>query len=311
MPINAWFLVGPTAVGKTAVIQHLAEQMGATVISADSMLVYRDMDIGTAKPSPTERGSVPYWGLDCVAPDTAFSVGDYLCTMQEHLARTQSPPERILVTGGTGLYVDCLIRGLTSRPAADPALRAELEQLFQQEGVAGLQHRLSAEAPGRLEELADPRNPRRLIRAIELARQGVTAQAMLARTRERPALVGLDMPTDELQIRITRRVHQMYDQGLLQEAAELRARYPVLSKTARQAIGYAEAWAHIDGICTRTQAQQATILRTRQLAKRQRTWFRHQAEMTWVEARAETSVADMAQAVQAQWERHGPTPLFL
>ena len=119
------------------------------------------------------------------------------------------------------------------------------------------------------------------------------------------------MPTDDLVARLTRRVHQMYDHGLLREAAEVRARHPELSDTAGQAIGYAEAWAHIDGVMSLAQAQQATIQRTRQLAKRQRTWFRHQAEMTWVTTTVDTSVADMAQAVQAQWERHGPTPLQL
>lgn len=309
--MNAWFLVGPTAVGKTAVAHYLAKRLGATVISADSMLVYRGMDIGTAKPSPAERREVSYWGLDCVEPDRAFSVGDYLRAIQEALAQAHPAPRQLIVTGGTGLYVDCLIRGLTSRPAIDQSLRAELEELHRQEGLAGLQNRLRCVAPGRLEELADPKNPRRVIRAIELAAEGITSQAMLARTTQRPALVGLNMPGPDLQERITRRVHHMYEHGMLEEAAGLRKRFPVLSETARQAIGYAEAWSHLDGACTRAEAQQATIQRTRQLAKRQLTWFRHQADLTWVEITAATSVTDMAVSVQAQWERHGPTPLQL
>lgn len=308
MPLNAWFLVGPTAVGKTAVAHRLAERLEATLISADSMLVYKEMDIGTAKPSPAERGSLVYWGLDLTTPDHSFSVGDYLRAVHGQCATST---DRVIVVGGTGLYVDALVRGITSQPAVDSAERARLEALFESGGVAALQHDLEQKAPGRLAELADPKNPRRLIRAIELAGQGIVSASMMKRDQVRPRYTGLRMEPGDLAIRIEERVRTMYRQGLLEEASALRRRYPHISETAKQAIGYAEAWAALDGKMTTDEAMSVTALRTRQLAKRQLTWFRHQAEMTWVDAKPGASITDTVASVQAQWELHGTTPLHV
>lgn len=304
--LNAFFLVGPTAVGKTAVAHELARRTQATLLSADSMLVYRGMDIGTAKATRAECEGLTYWGLDLVTPDQPFSVGDYLRAVQQQRG---SSAGRVIVVGGTGLYVDALVRGLRSQPAADPVERARLEELHIVGGLAALQKELEQRAPGRLAELADPRNPRRVIRAIELAGQGILSRAMLERETPRPRLIGLNMEATALSNRIEERVRKMYAQGLLEEAASLRAAYPEISETARQAIGYAEAWAVLDGTMTRADAVSLTAQRTRQLAKRQQTWFRHQAEMTWVEANPGASVADTASLVEAQWEAHGTTPL--
>jgi tRNA dimethylallyltransferase len=311
MGLHAWFLVGPTAVGKSAVAHVLAERLQATIISADSMLVYRGMDVGTAKPTAMERGSVPYWGIDCVTPDQPFSVGDYLRTLHRQCDQLPAPPDRVMVVGGTGLYVDCLLRGLTSRPAPDLAERARLDALQAHGGLAALHHELEQRAPGRLSELADPHNPRRVIRAIELAGQGVLSKAMLERGPARPRLMGLSMASAELGRCIEERVCGMYKQGLLAEAEALRAQFDQLSETARQAIGYAEAWAVLDGRMTQAEAIIITARRTRQLAKRQMTWFRHQAEMHWVEINAATSVTDRARLIQAQWELHGTNALQL
>ena len=310
MALHAWFLVGPTAVGKSAVAQWLAEKRKATLVSADSMLVYRGMDIGTAKPSPAERGEVPYWGLDCVEPDQSFSVGDYLRSLAG-LAQAESSGRPLIVVGGTGLYIDCLLRGLTSRPPPDLLERARLESLHRQGGVPALQAEVERLAPGRLAELADPRNPRRLIRAIELAHQGVLSKTMLQRGPPKPRLTGLRMDPAQLAGRIARRVQTMYHQGLLEEARALRGRYPALSETARQAIGYAEAWQVLDGTLAPSAAQEITARRTRQLAKRQLTWFRHQADMAWIEAEPGATVARIAASVEAQWELDGPTTLHL
>ncbi len=311
MSLRACFIVGPTATGKTAVAQYLAEQGSGTILSADSMLVYRGLDIGTAKPTPAERGSVPYWGIDCVDPDQEFSAGDYLRVIAAAARATCPEPARVIVVGGTGLYVDVLLRGLTSRPALDQALRTRLEELHQAGGVPALQAELDRVAPGRRQELSDDRNPRRLIRAIELAGQGIRSASDLPTKAPKPCLVGLQRNPGELQERIRQRVHHMYQSGLLAEAEALRRQYPLISKTARQAIGYAEAWACLDGKISQSQAEAATVLRTRQLAKRQMTWFRHQATMAWVEADPARSTASIAQAVEAAWKRHGPTTLFI
>ena len=311
MPLSAWFLVGPTAVGKTAVAQRLAERRQATILSADSMMVYRGMDIGTAKPTVAERGEVPYWGLDCVTPDQPFSAGDYLRVLRDEVASTKVPPASCIVAGGTGLYVSCLLHGLREGPATDPVLRQTLETLHREGGVPALQHELERRAPGRLGELADPKNPRRLIRAIELAHQGVIPKSWSDTAPDGPPVVGLRCSPDVLAANIERRVHIMYENGLLEEAATVRQSYPRLSDTAGQAIGYAEAWAHLDGRCTRGQAVADTVRRTRQLAKRQGTWFRHQARVNWVDIQPGQSVDDIADAVEAQWRLDGPSPLQL
>ena len=312
IPRQAFFLVGPTAVGKTAVAHELARRMDAVLLSADSMLVYRGMDVGTAKPSLAERAEFDYRGLDLVDPDKPFSVGDYLAAVRAELAARPVASRPILVVGGTGLYVDCLCRGLSSRPAANPALRGELEALFRTGGVEGLQAELDRRAPGRRAELADARNPRRLIRAIELAAAGIHSAAALQRLAgDRPRLVGLRMDPDLLKRRIEMRVLAMYAGGLLEEADGLRARFPQLAPTAMQAIGYAEAWRVLEGASTTAAAIEATAVRTRQLAKRQLTWFRHQADVHWVDVAPETSVAGIASAVQAHWKNDGPTSLQL
>lgn len=311
MPLSAWFLVGPTAVGKTAVAQRLAERKQVTILSADSMMVYRGMDIGTAKPTVAERGTVPYWGLDCVTPDQPFSAGDYLRVLRNEVASANVPPVACIVAGGTGLYISCLRHGLREGPATDPVLRQTLETLHREGGVPALQRELEHRAPGRLGELADPKNPRRLIRAIELAQQGVPPRTWPETAPSGPPLTGLRCSPDALAANIVQRVHGMYESGLLEEAAALRQNYPKLSDTAGQAIGYTEAWAHLDGHCTRSQAMADTIRRTRQLAKRQGTWFRHQAQVNWVDIQPGQSVDDIADAVEAQWKRYGPSPLQL
>lgn len=309
-PTSAWFLVGPTAAGKTAVAQRLAERRGALILSADSMLVYRGMDIGTAKPSPAERGQVPYLGLDCVTPDQSFSVGDYLQVIREGLARLGVAHRPCIVVGGTGLYISCLRHGLRPGAGPDPELRRRLESVHEAGGVVGLQAELDRVAPGRLASLSDPRNPRRLIRAIEKAMGGET-EAAWSESLEMPPLAGLRWPGDSLARRIHERVEAMYRNGLLEEARVLRAAYPGLSRTAAQAIGYAEAWAYLDGRITGEEARARTEVRTRQLAKRQATWFRHQARVHWVEVTPGQSVDDMADAVEAQWNLYGPAPLQL
>ena len=311
MPVHAWFLAGPTAVGKTAVAHLLAARLRATLLSADSMQVYRGMDIGTAKPTPAERAGLTYWGLDLVDPDQPFSTGEYLRALGEQRARDPAAAARVVVVGGTGLYLRALALGLDGRPAPDPAERARLEQLLQTGGRAALQAELERRAPGRLATLADPQNPRRLIRAIELAGLEGTGSSMAPRPTAPLRLCGLAMDPPALTARIETRVAAMYENGLLEEAASLLRRYPEISPTARQAIGYAEAWAVGAGTMTPAEARAATARRTRQLAKRQLTWLRHQAATTWIEVRAGDSVADIADRVQTQWESDGPIPLHI
>lgn len=306
---RACFLVGPTAVGKTAVAHRIAGEDHAGILSADSMLVYRGMDIGTAKPDADERARVIYWGIDCADPSETFSVGSYL---QRARAAVRDAAERripLFVVGGTGLYVKCLLEGLDEAPGAQPELRARYERVLAERGVAGLQDELRKLDAGRLERLADPKNPRRLLRALELAALGHPRKELPARVK--PRLTGLRMEGGALHERICMRVRHMYESGLLDEARRLRERVQALSATAAQAIGYAEAFAALDGRMTREAAMTATILRTRQLAKRQMTWFNRQATMTWIDITPDMTVADIAATVRNRWKLDGPTPLAI
>jgi tRNA dimethylallyltransferase len=310
MPASAAFvLVGPTAVGKSAVAHHLAREDGYDILSADSMAIYRGLDIGTAKPGVHERAEVKYAGLDLAEPGETFSVGAYVTHARVAADASAQRGRPLLVVGGTGLYIKCLTVGLREAPAADPELRTRLEHLLAREGVAGLQAELNRLAPEHLRALADPRNPRRLIRALELAALGQRLPE--AKEAVKPRLLGLRAEPAELERRVAARVAEMYERGLLDEVRALRERGVRLSATAEQAIGYAEAFGVLDGLLTEEQARLRTQLRTRQLAKRQMTWFRHQATMTWLDVSSGRTVPDLASSVRSHWRLHGPTPLAI
>ncbi len=298
-------LVGPTASGKSAVAQLIAEQSGAAVLSADSMLVYRGMDIGTAKPGRQERARVDYLGIDLADPSEPFSVWAYREAVAAQLAGL--PPEQdVLVAGGSGLYVKALTMGLAAA-GPEPASRARWEALFSDQGVEGLQQALQQRDAAALAGLSDPLNPRRLIRALERHAAGgeTTKDSSWCGAAAGPVLAGLWMDPALLNKRIEQRVETMYAAGLLDEVTGLLADPRGLSATARQAIGYAEAIAVIEGRSSREEAMVVTAARTRRLAKRQRTWFRHQAQVEWIEVRPGEPLISVADRVRAVWRQHG------
>ena len=317
---QAWILAGATSTGKTAVAQLLAEQLGCAILSADAMLVYRGMDIGTAKPSVAERGSVPYFGIDLVSPAESFSTGLWLADAARAL---RSPPPAfrpptsdlrpptsgshpLIVAGGTGLYIKALTDGLDGAPA-DPDARARWQAAFEREGLAALQQAITERAPGALESLADPSNPRRLIRALEHLEAHGDLPSQWKKEAASAPIVVLHLPREQLHRRIARRVETMFRQGLVDEVRALRQTCPVWSPTAAQAIGYAEACALLDGTLTAPEANERIIVRTRQLAKRQETWFRHQAHAVWLEIDADDPPAQIARRVLETWRQYGPT----
>ena len=253
----------------------------------------------------------------------------------------------LIAVGGTGLYVRALVHGLDAT-AADPEQRRRWQARLEREGLASLRRELAARAPQVAAALADPENPRRVIRALEhLDAHGALPGSW--RAASRPQLVGLRLPRPVLHARIAARVERMFAAGFLDEVAVLRARFPawreafvapdgrgsrgagfendeiglesgcvsyhtsrgVRMATARQAIGYAEVCDLLDNRITRGQAIEQIVVRTRQLAKRQETWFRHQAEVTWVDISADEPVAAIAARVLAAWSEHGPTPIRL
>lgn len=307
-PVAAWCLVGPTAVGKSRVAQHIAERRGWRLLSADSMLVYRGLDVGTAKPSVAERLRVPYFGVDLAEPTASFSVAAWLEAVTAAFVTPPCAP--VLVVGGTGLYLRCLVEGLRVEPVADGEVRARWQGVFAAGGVAALQAALRERAPAVYAALADPRNGRRLLRALERVEAGETTPRAdwVARPAHVP-FVGLRQSPAAQQSAIESRVRAMYAGGLVEEVRRLMADGCPLSPTARHAIGYAEAAAWLAGRCSREAAMERTVIRTRQYAKRQVTWFERQANVSWIDVVPDAPVEAVADAVLSRWETLGPTAL--
>lgn len=303
----AWILVGPTATGKTAVSSALARRLGADVLSADSMLVYRGMDIGTAKPTATECTGLEMYGVDIVGPDETFNVGIWLEAARSGFESAIRKRRDIVVAGGTGFYVNALLRGLDAPPAADPALRDEMAVLFASGGIDALRDYAEMLSPGSVATLSDASNPRRLMRLIEKLTADPASVPPAGGVVCRGSVVaGLHVEPAVLERRIAARVAKMFEVGLLDEVAGLRAKYPGFSDTAGKGIGYAEAIAVLDGELSQAEAVDRMVVRTRQLAKRQRTWFRHQLNVEWVLGPVdESDVARAADDVMEVWKRNG------
>lgn len=306
---SAFFLVGPTAVGKTEVGQWLAETDGFDILSADSMLAYRGMDVGTAKPSPAMRERVRYWGIDRVEPGETFSVGAFRALAESALDAVRDKGGRMIVVGGTGLYVKSLTDGLAPAPAGGSAARAYWQQVYVDGGLKRLAEELVRKSKDLYDSVRDKRNPRRLIRALELAEAGVLSRERRWDAKTSPPVVGLQLDPVRLKQRIEERVRRMFESGLIEEAERLLRAGTGPDTTAFQAIGYWEALSVLNGRSSREDAIARTATRTRHLAKRQLTWFRHQANVNWVEIRGDETVAEIGGRVLDLWRRLGPTPI--
>ena len=282
-------VAGPTATGKTELGIRLGEWLmaqgrPATVISADSRQVYRGLDIGTAKVTDADRRRVPHSGLDLVDPDERFAVSDFTAHAEGVLTDLATRDGVALLVGGTGLYLRAVARGLDLESLPDdPAVRARLEAEFEAEGLEPLATRLQATAPA-LAAQTHLANPRRVIRALEIAElRGDGPRPAPRGYGGRSLWLGLDVPADEHRRRITRRARGQFDAGLIEEAVALRERYDP-SLPAFSAIGYQEAWAVVDGAITREAAIEQDARRNVAFAKRQRTWFRAEPDVTWLDA---------------------------
>ena len=315
---KALFLVGCTASGKTAVANAIARETGALVLSADSMLVYRGMDVGTAKPTAAELSGVELRGVDLADPDEPFSAGRWLEAARTAFAEAAAAGRSVIVAGGTGLYISALLRGLDTREA-DPVRRAELEAELKRDGVDAMLARIEAIAPGTAATV-DAKNPRRVLRLAEIVldrshAEGAEDESHAEGVEDEShaegveGLVGLEFPTERLNERIERRARAMFEGGLLDEVRRLCERFPGFERsTAGAGIGYAEALAALRGEISVEEAIERTAARTRRLAKKQRTWWRHQARVDWVRGPAdEADVARAARDVREAWRKHGET----
>jgi tRNA dimethylallyltransferase len=255
-----------------------------TVISADSRQVFRGLDIGTAKVSAADRARVPHEGLDLVDPDERFALSDYVAHATGVLRRLAERDGVALLIGGTGLYLRAVARGLDLDALPDdPEVRARLEAEFAAEGLEPLATRLQATAPTLAAEV-HLANPRRVIRALEIAELRGDGPRPQPRGYDGPVTwIGLDVAEEEHRRRVAERAQAQFDAGLVEEAVALRERFdPTLP--AFSAIGYREAWAVVDGDLRREEAIEQDARRNTLFAKRQRTWFRAEPGVVWLDA---------------------------
>lgn len=277
-------ITGPTASGKTALSLALAKRLGCEIISLDSMQIYKEMDIGTAKATAEERALVPHHLIDFLSPLDSYSAEDYRADAMRVLRDIESRGKMPLFVGGTGLYMDTVIRGseLESPPSSDELKRRLLESAVTDDDREALWQRLLAVDPESARK-THKNNVRRVVRALEIYElTGKTKTYFDELTRKASPDVKVGMITldfhnrDNLYSRVDRRVDQMIDEGLLDEIISLRSRGLLREDTtAAQAIGYKELIAYLDGKCTLDEAVDTLKLSTRRYAKRQLTWFRH------------------------------------
>lgn len=287
IPVAA--VVGPTATGKTRLAVELALRFGGEVISADSMQIYRDLDVGTAKPTAAEMRGVPHHLIDFLDPSQPFSVADYVRLASENITEIRKRGKLPIVAGGTGLYVRSLLGGLNFSPQGrDEALREKLREKAEREGPQALLEELRTFDPESAERI-HPNNVGRVIRAIEVYRvTGVMMTEQMRRSRATPppydtAFIGLTYrDRAKLYRAIDRRVDDMMSAGLLREAQMVFSME--LPCTAAQAIGYKEFFPYFRGECALEDSVAEVKRESRRYAKRQLTWFRRDASVEWLYA---------------------------
>ena len=301
------FIAGPTAVGKSEIALLLAEQIGGEIITADSMQVYRGLDIGTAKPSAAERARVPHHLIDICDLTENFDAAQFIRLAQKAVEEIQSRGHVPIFCGGTGLYFKAYLSGLGEAPGTNSELRAELESA----SFESLLHELRERDPEAYEKI-DKQNPRRVIRAVEVIRlTGKPFSAQRAEWKSDSTIHGSRFTTRlycftrqpaDLHARINARVDAMFARGLVDETRALLQRGLTDNQTAMQAIGYRQVVEHLRGERALPETIELVKIRTRQFAKRQLTWFRRQLDPEWMELKPEESLdsiaANLLQAVR-------------
>ncbi|GAA1428850.1 tRNA (adenosine(37)-N6)-dimethylallyltransferase MiaA [Streptomyces thermospinosisporus] len=280
-------VVGPTAAGKSDLGVFLAQQLGGEVVNADSMQLYRGMDIGTAKLTPEERGGVPHHLLDVWDVTVTASVAEYQRMARERIDALLAAGRWPILVGGSGLYVRGAVDNLEF-PGTDPEVRARLEEELTLRGSGALHARLAAADPQAARAIL-PSNGRRIVRALEVIE--ITGQPFTANLPSHDSVydtvqIGVDVSRAELDERIARRVDRMWEAGLVDEVRELEAQGLRQGRTASRALGYQQVLSALAGECTLEEARAETIRATKRFARRQDSWFRRDPRVHWLSGAA-------------------------
>lgn len=301
----AILLMGPTAAGKTDLAIELREALNGEIVSVDSAMIYRGMDIGSAKPSADELRRAPHRLIDIRDPVEAYSAAEFredaLREMQDIVAKGKVP----LLVGGTMMYFKRLMDGVANLPSADPAVRQKLEQVAREQGLEALHRRLGEVDPESASRI-HPNDPQRLMRALEV--HEISGQSLTELwNRQQPQnfpfrtlSIGL-APADRavLHERIARRFSLMLEAGFLDEVATLRARGDLsLELPSMKCVGYRQAWHYLNGDYDLAEMRYRGVVATRQLAKRQLTWLRSWPELHWVDPLAGKAAAELLKLVR-------------
>lgn len=293
-----FFLMGPTASGKTEVGVEVARCINAEIVSMDSMAVYRGMDIGTAKPSENLRSLVPHHLIDIIEPTDYFSVADYLRLAERKIEQISARGKQVLFVGGTALYLKALVEGIFDGPGANPELRERLRAEAESRGREALYERLQSVDPESARRI-HPNDLRRIIRALEVYESTGSPlssfQIQFGRPNERYAcrVCALNPPRQRLKERIKRRVERMFEEGLVEEVSRIKEDTG-FGQQASQALGYKEVLEYLDGQRSLEETIQLVKRRTWRFARQQMTWLRRFKSLRWVEVKEGEEVGQVA-----------------
>ena len=289
LTLSCWYLTGPTGVGKSKVALALARSLDAEIISMDSMAVYREMDIGTAKLAPEDRGGIPHYLIDIVDPSDNYSLAQYVNEAADKIADIHLRNKNVLFVGGTPLYLKAMLRGIFEGPPADQNFRRELQRKMQGQPPEVLHSLLKKVDPVSAQKL-HPNDIKRVVRALEVYEKTkrpiseFQKQFEVGTPLEKCNVYVMQMSRELLYTRINKRIDRMIYDGLLDEVKMLATRNFPVGTSARQALGYKELFDYLDGKSTYPQAVEYIKQNTRNFAKRQETWFRSLCECRFIPA---------------------------